>query len=141
MDNQLKVPCQKEKLRDVRHFVESFLQRHGVSEIEAGEMVLAVDEVCANLMIHSHQCNPRKHIGVKINMLKDRQVQFEISDYGVGFNFCRYKEPTLEAIIKKKKKGGVGLILVKRIMDSMEFIRKANRNVYRMVKKVNAAET
>jgi serine/threonine-protein kinase RsbW len=137
MDSQLKVPCRKEKLKDVRCFVEKFLQKHGVSEIEAGEMVLAVDEVCANLMIHSHQCNPRKHIGVKIMMVDHSEVQFEISDYGVGFNFCRYKEPSLEDIIKEKKKGGVGLILVRRIMDNMEFIRKANRNVYRMVKKVS----
>ncbi len=138
MNNQLKVPCRKEKLKDVRQFVEQFLQQRGVSEIEAGEMVLAVDEVCANLMIHSHQCNPRKHIGVKIKMINHDQVQFEISDYGVGFNFCRYKEPSLEDIIKEKKKGGVGLMLVKRIMDSMEFIRKANRNVYRMVKRVHS---
>ncbi|GJM28081.1 MAG: hypothetical protein DHS20C17_07160 [Cyclobacteriaceae bacterium] len=136
MNNRLKIPCQKEKLRDVRSFVENFLRQHGISEIEAGEMVLAVDEVCANLMIHSHQCNPKKHIGVQINITKADEVQFEISDYGVGFNFCRYKEPSLEDIIKEKKKGGVGLILVRRIMDTMEFIRKANRNVYRMAKKV-----
>jgi len=137
MDSQLKIPCRKEKLKDVRLFVEKFLQSHGVPDVEAGEMVLAVDEVCANLMIHSHQCNPKKFIGVKIEMTEDGEVQFEISDYGVGFNFCRYKEPSLEDIIKEKKKGGVGLILVKRIMDNMEFIRKANRNVYRMAKKVS----
>jgi len=139
MNNQLKVPCKKEKLREVRDFVEHFLRDHGISEIEAGEMVLAVDEVCANLMIHSHQCNPKKHIGVKISIVKQNEVQFEISDYGVGFNFCRYKEPSIEEIIKEKKKGGVGLILVRRIMDSMEFARKANRNVYRMAKKVDIA--
>ncbi len=135
MNNHLKIPCQKEKLREVRSFVERFLRQHGIPEIEAGEMVLAVDEVCANLMIHSHQCNPKKHIGVKISV-RGNEVQFEISDYGVGFNFCRYKEPSLDQIIKEKKKGGVGLILVKRIMDTMEFVRKANRNVYRMAKKV-----
>ncbi len=139
MDNQLKVPCQKEKLKEVRLFVEQLLQKHEIPDIEAGEMVLAVDEVCANLMIHSHNCNPKKSIGVKINVRKDQEVVFEITDYGVGFNFCRYKEPSLEDIIKEKKKGGVGLILVKRIMDSMEFIRKANRNVYRMVKKIKIA--
>ena len=139
MDNQLKVSCRKEKLKEVRHFVENFLRKYGVPEIEAGEMVLAVDEVCANLMIHSHQCNPKKHIGVKIEMATNSEVRFEITDYGVGFNFCRYKEPSLEDIIKEKKKGGVGLILVKRIMDIMEFVRKANRNVYRMAKKVTTS--
>lgn len=138
MNNRLKVPCKKEKLKDVRVFVENLLKKHQIPEIEAGEMVLAVDEVCANLMIHSHNCNPNKTIGIKINV-SDDQVVFEITDYGVGFNFCRYKEPSLDDIIKEKKKGGVGLILVKRIMDDMEFIRKANRNVYRMVKRIRIA--
>jgi serine/threonine-protein kinase RsbW len=137
MDDQLKVPCNKEKLKDIRHFVERFLHSKGVHEVEAGEIVLAVDEVCANLMIHSHQCNPKKRIGVSIKMLKEDQVQFEITDLGAGFNFCRYKEPSLDQIIKEKKKGGVGLILVKRIMDDMEFFRRSNRNVYRLVKKLN----
>jgi serine/threonine-protein kinase RsbW len=139
MDNQLKVPCRKEKLKEVRVFVENLLQKHKIPEIEAGEMVLAVDEVCANLMIHSHHCNPKKSIGVKINIREGQEVVFEITDYGVGFNFCRYKEPSLDDIIKEKKKGGVGLILVKRIMDNMEFIQKANRNIYRMVKKIKIA--
>ena len=139
MDNKLKVSCNKDKLKDVRLFVENLLKRYGIPEVEAGEMVLAVDEVCANLMIHSHQCNPKKHIGIKINVREGQEVIFEITDYGVGFNFCRYKEPSLEEIIKEKKKGGVGLILVKRIMDNMEFIRKANRNVYRLVKKLPVA--
>ena len=137
MDNKLKVSCSKEKLKDVRLFVESLLQAHQIPEVEAGEMVLAVDEVCANLMIHSHKCDPKKHIGVKVKISKGKEVIFEITDYGVGFNFCRYKEPSLEDIIKEKKKGGVGLILVKRIMDQMEFVRKANRNIYRMVKKLD----
>ena len=139
MDNKLKVSCRKEKLKDVRLFVETLLQAHQIPEVEAGEMVLAVDEVCANLMIHSHNCDPKKHIGVKVKISKGKEVIFEITDYGVGFNFCRYKEPSLEDIIKEKKKGGVGLILVKRIMDQMEFVRKANRNIYRMVKKLNTA--
>lgn len=139
MDNQLKVPCKKEKLRDVRVFVEGYLKKHKIPEVEAGQMVLAVDEVCANLMIHSHNCDPKKHIGVQIEIKEGSEVIFEITDYGVGFNFCHYKEPSLDEIIKQKKKGGVGLMLVKRIMDHMEFIQMHQYNVYRMVKKLQVA--
>ena len=138
-NNQLKVPCRKEKLKDVRVFVENLLKKQGIPDVEANKLVLAVDEVCANLMIHSHNCDPRKHIGIQINVKQGKEVVFEISDYGVGFNFCQYKEPSIEDIIKQKKKGGVGLMLVKRIMDHMEFIRKHNRNVYRLIKRLQVA--
>ncbi len=139
MDNQLKVPCSKEKLRDVRIFIEDILKKHQIPELEAGKMILAVDEVCANLMIHSHNCNPNKHIGVEISVMENDKIIFEITDYGVGFNFCRYQEPSLEEIIKQKKKGGVGLMLVRRIMDNMEFIQKHNRNIYRLTKYLKIA--
>ena len=139
MKQQLKVHCQKEKLKDIRVFVEKILQKHGISDVEINKLVLAVDEVCANLMIHSHQCNPTKQIGVTVNVSPKEEIIFEITDFGEGFNICNYKEPSLEEIIKKQKKGGVGLILVKRIMDRIEFTRKSNLNICRLVKKFRVA--
>jgi serine/threonine-protein kinase RsbW len=98
-------------------------------------MILAVDEVCANLMIHSHQCNPQESIELLIDV-KKTEVIFEIKDTGNGFNFTDYQEPTIKEIIIEKKKGGLGLMLVKRIMDKVEFIKKDNSNICRLRKKI-----
>jgi serine/threonine-protein kinase RsbW len=98
-------------------------------------MVLAVDEVCANLMIHSHKCNPKKSIDLLIDV-KNQEVIFEIKDTGNGFNIKNYQEPTIKDIIVEKKKGGLGLMLVKRIMDKVEFIKIDNSNICRLKKKI-----
>jgi len=128
-------PCSKKNLADIRNFVNKILTHHFNSEIEIHHMVLAVDEVCANLMIHSHKCNPKETIELLIDV-KNQEVIFEIKDTGNGFNLKNYQEPTIKEIVVEKKKGGLGLMLVKRIMDKVEFIKNENSNVCRLKKKI-----
>lgn len=139
MNYSFKVPCCKDKLQSIRNFIYNTLQHYDVSETELSQMVLAVDEVCANLMIHSHQCNPKESLELVI-VVKDKEgIIFEIRDKGAGFNFKNYKEPCLKQIIKEQKKGGIGLLLVNRIMDHIEFScnSKTCCNVYRLHKAIN----
>ena len=136
MNHKLTVSCCKDKLQNIRTFVQDQLKPYPLSEVILNQLVLAVDEVCSNLMIHSHHCNPRHNIELTITVEKGRGIAFEISDEGKGFNLHMYQEPCIEEIIKARRKGGVGLLLVKRIMDRVEydFDEKANRNVYRLYK-------
>ena len=128
MNYSYKVSCCKDQLQSVRDFVRNTLSNYIISDIEMHQMVLAVDEVCSNLMIHSHQCNPKHSLELRIQIDREAGVTFEIYDYGKGFNFKQYKEPCINQIIKDKRKGGVGLLLVRRIMDQVDydFIGKQN---------------
>ncbi|MBR9997810.1 MAG: ATP-binding protein, partial [Cyclobacteriaceae bacterium] len=115
MQYNYKVPCQKKKLVDIRIFISEVLKKHLDSEVDINSLVLAVDEICANLMIHSHQCNPSKCLELFVK-IEEEEIIFEITDTGNGFDFKEYKEPSIKDIIIEKKKGGLGLMLVKRIM-------------------------
>ena len=55
--------------------------------------------------------------------------------------FARNQEPCIKEIIKARKKGGIGLLLVKRIMDRIDYDYndQTQRNVYRLHKFVNVA--
>jgi len=138
MTYRYKTKCSKSKLREVRGFVNKVLQKYVVSEIEINKLVLAVDEICANLIIHSHNCNPKDSIELLIHVTENKDIVFEISDDGAAFNSSSYIEPTLPEIIRGKKKGGLGLMLVKRIMDKVEFKNVDNHNVCRLVKNFNS---
>ena len=127
--------CSKKNLADIRSFISQTLNNHFKSEIDIHHMVLAVDEVCANLMIHSHKCNPKESIDLFVDVRK-KEVIIEIKDTGNGFNIKNYQEPTINEIIVEKKKGGLGLMLVKRIMDKVEFIKSNNNNICRLKKKI-----
>lgn len=135
MHHQFKTSCAKEKLREIRTFVSEVLTDMGMSEIDAHKVILAVDEVCANLIIHSNNCNATEKLELFVEDLGDHKVTFEIIDHGRGFLYENYKEPNLEEIIKKRKKGGLGIMLVRNIMDEVEFKIEKNRNICRMMKK------
>ena len=123
----------KEKLRDIRMFVSGSLKNHALPDVQISTLVLAVDEVCANLIIHSHKCNPKEYIEISITIDTD-SIVFDIIDNGAGFDISNYNEPSLGEIVKKKRKGGLGLILVRKIMDKIEMITEDNQNICRLVK-------
>jgi serine/threonine-protein kinase RsbW len=135
MNYKFQAKCSKDQLSTIRKFVHDVLSNYYLTDLEINAMALAVEEVCANLMIHSHNCNPNEKIELSIDVQKENGFTFKIKDKGIGFDFNNYKEPSLQEIIKQKKKGGLGLMLVKRIMDSVEFKRGNNYNTYMLFKK------
>jgi len=101
-------------------------------------LVLAVDELCSNLIIHSHKCNPDEQIEISLHKENDEYI-FEISDYNSSpFNVADYKAPDIHQIVTDKRNGGIGLILVKRIVDKIQFERKGARNICRISKRIYA---
>ncbi len=133
---KFKVPCSKSKLVEIREFLQQVLSENAIPEVTVNALVLAVDEVCANLIIHSHNCNPDENIELKVKLDGKSDITFDIIDHGVGFNISDYEEPLISDIIKQKRKGGIGLMLVKRIMDEIELIKGKKKNVYRLHKKI-----
>lgn len=137
MKYNLKISCAKSNLPDIRVFVADILEKHSYPEIEAHKLVLAVDEVCANLIIHANNCNPDESLSLSILYNKNKSIIFEITDKGIGFDMNKYKEPTLHELVDSKRKGGLGLMLVKRIMDKIEFKSEKNSNICRLIKLMN----
>lgn len=133
MNHKLKLYCDTTQLADLRFFLDNILQKTPLTAIEQHQVMLAVEEVCANLIIHSHSCNPKEFIEVYVKELADLLI-FEILDLGKGFNILEYQEPNITQVIKTKRKGGLGIILVKRIMDKIEFESQGNQNTCRLFK-------
>lgn len=136
MQYSLSIPCSKSHLARVRDFVSEALSETHLEEVECHKIILAVDEVCANMMIHSNGCNPHKSLEILIEQRSDK-LEFIIKDKGKQFDLNKYHEPTVQEIVSSKRKGGLGLLLVKRIMDGIEFSTEKNYNICRLTKKIN----
>ena len=136
MKHRIVIPCEKEKLESVRVFVQRQLDTYGLSEIESHKLVLAIDEVCANMIIHSNNCDPNESLELEMMHKKNKNIIFVIRDKGESFDINAYKEPSMQEIISSKRKGGLGLMLVKRIMDKIEFTTENNYNICRLTKKL-----
>jgi serine/threonine-protein kinase RsbW len=137
MEYKLNVSCSTDKLKQIRDFVKSSLEKHALPEIQVSNMVLAIDEICANLIIHSHQCRMEESFELLVQVDEHQGVTFKIIDKHALFDINQYEAPSLDDIVKKQRKGGLGLILVKRIMDEIELTTSPEINVCRLFKKIN----
>ena len=134
MKHQLKISCQTTALAELRVFLKKTLEELHLSDIDQLQITLAVEEVCANLIIHSHQCNALDYIKLKVKKHPGKLI-FEISDEGKAFNMLDYEVPDLDKVKGEKRKGGLGIILVKKIMDEIEFESNDGTNTCRLIKR------
>jgi serine/threonine-protein kinase RsbW len=137
MKYKYRVGCSIENLKGVREFIRESLKNHRISDLDISEMVLAVDEMCSNLMIHAHHCNPNELFELHIEVHNQDPVIFEIIDDGTVFDINTFSEPELDNIVHEKRKGGLGIRLVKSIMDKVEYNHMKGKNVCRLTKKVH----
>lgn len=137
MTQVLKLPCETGQLAILRQFLDKILKDTTLSATEQLQVILAVEEVAANLIIHSHSCNPEQSIDLQV-ITGPGQLCFEIKDKGESFNILDYQEPDLEEVIKAKRKGGLGIMLVKKIMDRIEFESNGHQNTCRLIKLLNS---
>jgi serine/threonine-protein kinase RsbW len=135
MKYNLSIKTEKQNLKIVRTFLEKVLKEIQVSDIEANQLILVVDEILANLMIHSAKNNEKKDIDLTITE-ESGEITFEIYDYNSPFfDLTQHEDANLQELVKQKRKGGMGLTLVKNIMDEVEVYHEDNTNIWRLQKR------
>lgn len=125
--------CHESSLKGVREFIKAHLEQLSITDRQKSEIVLAVDEVCSNTIIHGSNKNPAKKIEINLESLPTKIV-IEIQDEGEFFDIRSYDSPSLDQLIVEKKKGNVGIFLVKKIMDHIECFTQNGVNYCRLEK-------
>ncbi|MFZ9980437.1 MAG: ATP-binding protein [Cyclobacteriaceae bacterium] len=137
MERSFQIGCNLENLKSIRGFVRESLTGYNCDDHCTDEIVLALDEMCANVMIHAHQCNPGHQIELNIITSSKNQIIFEISDEANLFDINNFEAPDLENLISQKRKGGLGIRLVRTIMTSIEYFERNGRIVCRLTKNLH----
>ena len=137
MKHHFHIPCNTKYLKDARRFLNDVLNQYNLKDLDQNEIVLAVDEVCANVIIHSSNNDPQQTIELNVDHSDDKLI-FEIIDSNGSsdFDINKYTVPEIDEIIKTRKKGGVGIMLVKKIMDKIEMTKSKGRNICRLYKNI-----
>lgn len=135
MKYNCKINCCTSNLKIIRDFTFDVLNILGTDEHERKMIILAIDEVCSNAIIHSNKNNPEDYL--EINIEDDGSgIYIDILNKGEPYDFSNYFEPDVEQLVHQRKKGGVGLFLAKRIMDKIEFSNEETLNKWRLFKKL-----
>ena len=99
-----------------------------------------MDEACANVIEHAYGSDDTREVTVKA-MLDAESVQIEIVDTGRGFDPASVEQANLEQLVNKRKSGGLGMRLIRSVMDEVQYqIVPGQKNELRMVKRLKKVE-
>ncbi len=135
MTSHLRIQCSRQNLQQVRDFVREFLVAGHGSEVLINQVVLAVDEVVANFIIHANGEDASQFLDLQL-ALAEQRLDVEIEDYGATI-FAPSSvapNPDLREYIRQGRKGGMGMALVSRIMDQVEFFERNAHTVCHLSK-------
>jgi serine/threonine-protein kinase RsbW len=135
MQDRIRISCSRQNLQQVRDFVRSFLLSADRSELVVNQVVLAVDEVVANFIIHANGEDTTQFLDLLL-VLAGPNLDIEIEDNGstIFLPPGKVANPDLRAYIQQGRKGGMGMALVSRIMDQVEFFERNSHTVCHLSK-------
>lgn len=134
MKSVLRVACSRAHLQEVRDFVRSYLSSRQLSDVTVNQVVLAVDEVVANFIIHANGEDETQFLDLSL-AIDEQDLNVEIADNGdTIFLPGPHQSPDLRAYIQQGRKGGMGMALVNRLMDRVEFFTRGNHTVCHLSK-------
>ena len=134
MKSVLRIACSRIHLQQVRDFVRNYLSSRQLSEVTVNQVVLAVDEVVANFIIHANGEDENQFLDLEL-AFDEHNINVEIADHGdTIFLPTAHQNPNLRDYIREGRKGGMGMTLVNRLMDRVEFFTRGNHTVCHLSK-------
>ena len=97
---------------------------------------LALEEAVSNVMLYAYPDTNSGRVLVEAEKTADR-VTFIISDSGVAFDPTKQKEADITLSVEERAIGGLGIHLVRQLMDDIHYERKDEKNVLTLVKMLN----
>ena len=132
----LHVPSSTENLALIREFVSTIGMQAGMDESEINKLTLAVDEACANVIEHAYGNDTTKEVIVRATF-DDEVMRIDVEDTGRGFDPSTVPPAELERLVAQRKSGGLGMRLMKSLMDEVRYeIEPGKKNELHMMKRI-----
>jgi anti-anti-sigma factor len=116
--------------------VDRFGAAHRLPADIVNALQVAVDEVVTNAITHGYAPGARGEITVRLQHRPDR-VEAEIEDDGAPFDPLQAPPPNLGLPAAERPIGGLGIHLVRNLMDKVSYVRRDGRNLLKLVKNLD----
>ena len=134
--NELTLSATLENVPKVTEFVDGQLEAHGCSMKAQMQIDIAIDELFSNIANYAY--NPE--IGpatVRVSVEGDPlTVTIIFIDRGVPYNPLEKKDPDIGLSAEERQIGGLGIFMVKRLMDDMTYEYRDGQNILMIRKAV-----
>lgn len=132
--NERAFPADVNALNDAMAFLEEELEKADCPMSVAMQISVAVEELFVNI---AHYAYPGETGSMKLGVdVADGVATLRVVDYGIPFDPLKRADPDVTLAAESRNIGGLGIFMVKKIMDDVQYERKDNQNILTMKKKI-----
>ena len=123
-------------LSHFRHFVAESCRLLGVADMMTESVKMAADEVCSNVILHGNKEKSPGDLTVSVELHGD-QLHIVTEDDGSPFHPADAAGPDLSIELNQRKIGGLGIYLIRELVDEMDNERRSGKNYLTLKKYIN----
>ena len=123
------------ELNRLEPFLEKFFDQNSLDQALLSSVDLALEEALANVIMYAYPEGEKGEVTLSTHV-EDYAIYMKISDMGIPFNPLEQKEADLNVSLEERKIGGLGIHLIKEIMDELAYVYEDGRNVLKMRKTI-----
>lgn len=119
-------PAKLEVIPDILDFISSYAEEAELHPKKISCLLLVADEVVANISLYAYEKPP----GELLLQIESDQRQFKLNflDDGVLFDPLSVEKPDIQAHIRDREPGGLGIHVIRNFVDEMHYSRADNKN-------------
>ncbi len=116
---ELRFPSENRYLHMLHQLTKNLAESTGFEAVEAEQIALAVDEAATNVIQHAYGGEPDNEIEVHFDPEGD-SLDIVIFHEGESLDSVPVPEFDLDKLVAEKRKGGLGLTIMRQMMDKVE---------------------
>ena len=135
--NSRTVIAKIENLSEVMDFMDGFLSDLVDSEKTKDQICVSVEELFTNIVSYAYPDESDGKVVISCRVLVEagtRMLQISLKDWGIPYNPLKHPEPDFDIPFEKRGIGGLGIHMVRKLMDGMEYCYTDGCNEIRIKK-------
>ena len=128
----LTIPAQIDHLEVLFNFVNDVIDKAGIDDSQQGKLIVAVEEIFVNISNYAYP-DSDGNVFVTVDVTPDK-ILFEFKDTGIPYNPLEKSDPDITLSASERAIGGLGIFMVKKIMDDVLYKHENGQNVLTLVK-------
>ena len=123
-----------ENYDQVAEFVEGELEKREVPMEAEAQIDIALDEIYTNVAKYAYGDDPGE-VTVRLDFTEEiTEVKMTISDAGIPYDPLKRPDPDVSLEAEARQIGGLGIYMVKKLMDEVSYEYRGGMNILRMRK-------
>jgi serine phosphatase RsbU (regulator of sigma subunit)/anti-sigma regulatory factor (Ser/Thr protein kinase) len=127
------IPAQMSYLSQVRDFVEHIGRKYKFTDKVTNSFKLVIEEACTNIIRHGYRDIKGGEITIKA-IIRRQSLTMVIIDQGISYDPRQATTPDLAKYIQIGKKGGLGIFMMRKLMDDVQYNITSRGNELRLTK-------